>query len=208
MLAHAHWLIGDQAGALRDGREAVGLAQRHGAPLMFVFAHHAMGVAHGLGGEPEIAVDHLEQALSVLETSATAVHVEPWLLAGLADVLAQTNNIERARQSAERAVALCQQRHARGLEPFALLSFARVLLSSQDVGAERDIRRALDAAHELAERSGNRSFQPLIHVEDAALARLLQDSPTRFRELREAHRLFIEIGATGHAERLARELSS
>ena len=174
--------------------------------MMFVYAHHAVGLAHGLRGEPEIAADHFEQALSVLETSATAVHMEPWLLAGLADVLAQTSNVERARESAERAVALCQQRHARGLEPFAQLSFARVLLSNQDAVAARDIRRALDAAHELVERSGNRSLQPLIHVEDAALARLQQDFTTHSRELREAHRLFTEMGATGHAERLAKEL--
>ncbi len=30
----------------------------------------------------------------------------------------------------------------------------------------------------------------------------------RERELREAHRLFTEIGATGHAQRLAQELDS
>ena len=36
---------------------------------------------------------------------------------------------------------------------------------------------------------------------------LAHDDATRERELREAHRLFTEIGATGHAERIAKELS-
>ena len=33
------------------------------------------------------------------------------------------------------------------------------------------------------------------------------DDATQERELREAHRLYTEMGATGHAERLARELA-
>ena len=40
----------------------------------------------------------------------------------------------------------------------------------------------------------------------AALARALQRPSDANRELREAHRLYTEMGATGHAERLAREL--
>ena len=47
------------------------------------------------------------------------------------------------------------------------------------------------------------AFEPFIHVERAALARLTGDEPTHERELREAHRLFVEMGATGHAERIA-----
>ncbi len=36
----------------------------------------------------------------------------------------------------------------------------------------------------------------------------IMDEEGRERALREAHRLFTEIGATGHAERLAREISA
>jgi hypothetical protein len=35
----------------------------------------------------------------------------------------------------------------------------------------------------------------------------MRDDEGRERELREAHRLFTEIGASGHAERLAGELA-
>jgi hypothetical protein len=38
------------------------------------------------------------------------------------------------------------------------------------------------------------------------LARILRDDATADRELREAHRLYTEMGATGHAERIAAEL--
>jgi hypothetical protein len=43
-------------------------------------------------------------------------------------------------------------------------------------------------------------------VERAELSRLRGDGGASERDLREAHRLFTEMGATGHAERLAREL--
>jgi len=51
-------------------------------------------------------------------------------------------------------------------------------------------------------RNAARAYAPLIHVERAELARLLGDEAGYQRELREAHRLFVEMGATGHAERI------
>jgi hypothetical protein len=42
------------------------------------------------------------------------------------------------------------------------------------------------------------------HLERAALARLTGDEAARQRELREAHRLFLEIGAPIRAEQLLR----
>jgi len=48
--------------------------------------------------------------------------------------------------------------------------------------------------------------EPFIHVERAELGRLLSDEAAWERELREALRLSTEMGATGHAARLAREL--
>jgi hypothetical protein len=49
-------------------------------------------------------------------------------------------------------------------------------------------------------------FLPRIHETHARLAQLRDEAEEcRFR-LREAHRLYTEMGATGHAERLAKEL--
>jgi hypothetical protein len=48
--------------------------------------------------------------------------------------------------------------------------------------------------------------EPIIHVQLPALARQSGEEE-RQRKLREAHRLFTELGATGHAERLADELA-
>ena len=48
---------------------------------------------------------------------------------------------------------------------------------------------------------------PSVPLARAELAGVLGDEATCERELREAHRLYSEMGATGHAERVARELS-
>ena len=90
-------------------------------------------------------------------------------------------------------------------------SFAR----ARGVGAERealniilysDEKAALAEADSWLEMSGAKSYEPFLNVERAELARLTGDDTARERELREAHRLFIEMGATGHVDRLAKEL--
>ena len=65
---------------------------------------------------------------------------------------------------------------------------------------------ALAEADAWLEMSGARSYEPFLHIELAALARLSGDDATRPRELREAHRLFTEIGAPIRAAEVAREL--
>jgi hypothetical protein len=50
------------------------------------------------------------------------------------------------------------------------------------------------------------SYVPFLHVERAELARLRGDEATRERELREAHRLFTEMGAPIRAEQVAQEI--
>ena len=56
------------------------------------------------------------------------------------------------------------------------------------------------------EKLGARFLLPRIDLETAELARLRGDDAARERALRKAHRSFSEIGATGHAERMAKDL--
>jgi hypothetical protein len=59
---------------------------------------------------------------------------------------------------------------------------------------------------QLIEEIGSTQLRPRNCTARAGLARLLGDDAGRERHLREAHRLYTEMGATGHAERLTREL--
>ena len=55
--------------------------------------------------------------------------------------------------------------------------------------------------------SGAKSYEPFLHRERAELARLSGDEATRQQELREAQRLFTEIGAPLRAAQVAKELA-
>ncbi len=70
-----------------------------------------------------------------------------------------------------------------------------------------EIEAALARTLELTRDGDTKAFEPLVHVELAELAGQSGDQERRERELLEAHRLFTQIGATGHAERVAAELA-
>jgi hypothetical protein len=61
---------------------------------------------------------------------------------------------------------------------------------------------------ELMEQTGSRILGPPVAEVRAALAQALGDSMAREHHLREARRLYTEMGATGHARRIAEELGA
>ncbi len=103
-------------------------------------------------------------------------------------------------------MAAAQRRKSITWEILAQLSLAHVLLADGNLDDRAAIESALDRAAECVGITGARSYLPQIGVERAKLARLEGDEAGHERHLREAHRLFTEIGATGYAERVAREL--
>src|SRR5262249_9831755 len=131
---------------------------------------------------------------------------EPLDLALLAEAYTGTGAMDNARQSADQAVDCARQRQVPGHEIYALLARARVLRIADGAASPSRIAEDLDAAEALIARTEARAYTPLIHEEFAALARLAGDAATCQRELRIAQQLFTEMGATGHAERLAKEL--
>ena len=69
-----------------------------------------------------------------------------------------------------------------------------------------EIESALARAEQLVESIAGRSLSPQILEQRGRLAAACGDASDAARSLREAHDLYRTIGATGHAERLAREL--
>jgi tetratricopeptide (TPR) repeat protein len=174
-----------------------------GVPLSLAIAYEALGLAQLRNGQLEEARGALEHALAIFPASQA---LNSWVLAQRAEACACLGDTARAREAAAEAVASAEREGVRNA--LIQLSLARVLRSADGLAAEREIEAALDRALELVEETGSRAFVPQVHEERAALARLLGDDSTRQRELREAHRLYTEMGATGHTERLARELAS
>jgi tetratricopeptide (TPR) repeat protein len=194
---------GSPSGALAHARRSVEYAERVGGPISLAFAYQALGRAHLGNGQLEEARAALEHALAIApgsrEQNAT-------VLAPLAEACADLGDTARAREAAAEAVAIADREGVRNA--LIQLSLARVLRNADGLAAEREIEAALERTLELIEETGSRVFVPEVREERAELARLRGEDTTRERELREAHRLYAEMGATGHAERLARELES
>jgi hypothetical protein len=125
----------------------------------------------------------------------------------LAVAYADLGQPERARETSARGLALLRALQMPVYLTIAVIFHAQVLRKTQGAGAREAIEAALAEAGALVESTGIRAWQPFLHAERAELARLRGDEATRVRELRDAHQLFAEMGAEGHAERVERELS-
>jgi hypothetical protein len=90
----------------------------------------------------------------------------------------------------------------------ALLARAHVLIATEGAPARALVEADLRDAAAVIEATEARVFTPQVYVERAALARVLGDAEGHQRELREAHRLFSEMGATARAEQVAKELGA
>src|SRR5262245_42750339 len=109
----------------------------------------------------------------------------------------------RALTLAEEAIAVCRRRGTRFYEFSALLTRMRALREAKGLQATRKIEVALSEVEAWLKMSGAKSYEPFLCVERAELAGLNGDDTARRRELHEAHRLFLEIGAPIRAEQVA-----
>ncbi len=82
------------------------------------------------------------------------------------------------------------------------------LLEAEGAPAKNEVQRLLDESAALIDEHGILLFAPTLHERRAQLAGLLGDHAGCTDHLREAHHLYTEMGAVGHAERVARELGS
>src|SRR5215211_5112227 len=211
--AHANraWLArqtGEVESALGHARQAVDIAERMGNAYARTQAYSCLALAHVSHEEWDEAVEAGEQSLAISRERRTGLQFLPWTMATLGEAYLARGDGSRARTTAEDAVAFARERHLRLLEPITLLSLARVLLASEGARARAEVKASLSRALVLAKEMEARSEEPLVHVELAELARAIGDDAGREEELREAHRLFAEIGADRHKAALARELST
>ena len=160
-------------------------------------------------GEWQQAIEAIERSVAIAKERRTAVEGDAVRLAVLGESYLGLGDAERARALGQGGP---RDRAGAGRRPStrstASRALARVLLGSAGPRLRRDRGGARARARARARDTGARADEPLVHVELAELARQRGDEESALRELREAHRLFTEIGATGHAERLAVELAA
>jgi adenylate cyclase len=205
--AQAHHRAHDAERALACARQGEEVSRRLGEPpVMAAGTQLAFAYAHLAAGR---AVDAIEAARSALDrygrvyrpnmVQATSV---------LAEALLQAGDLAAAEAAAEQAIALCRLSLSANCEAVAHGVLARALLR-RNGGAARDaVEASLARSAELIERSGAKTLAPALCEWRAELAAVLGDDAAREQLLHQAQRLYREIGAPLHAERLARELAS
>jgi hypothetical protein len=114
----------------------------------------------------------------------------------------------RGRATAEQAIERAGAQGARYFECLGWLARARALRAEPSAAAGEEIERCLGRALELVNETEGRAVEPQIIEERARLAQLRGDDATAAAERQRAHALYVAIGATGQAERLAQELGS
>jgi class 3 adenylate cyclase/tetratricopeptide (TPR) repeat protein len=204
---HAYYK-GDDATAFTHAEQGVEIAERMAGSFSRAHAWTWLGIADRMRGEWQRSVDALERAVEIARKGCTANEAEGRRLSMLGESYLGLGDPERALALVEQAVAISRAQGAVHDEGVAQLAVGRVLLGSAGPAAGARIEAAFDRTLELARRRGATSVEPFVRVELAELARQRGNGEGCELELREAHRLFTAIGATGRAERLELELSS
>jgi len=200
-------LTGGVESALAHARQCLEIALRIGSAFSRTVAYRALGYAHLLRGEWSESVRATDEALAIARERRTGVEAEAAALATLAEAQLGAGDHLRARILADEAVAAASRRGTTLFEPQVQFTLARVLLRAEGARARGAIEAALERAHAVSTKIGARVHGPFIHLERAELARLTGDAAADVRELREAQRLFAEMGATVRAEQVARALA-
>jgi tetratricopeptide (TPR) repeat protein len=199
--------IGDLGDVRAAARQAMEIAEELGSTFSRVNAYNYLGTAQLLHDDWAEAERALSTALELARLNRTGREYEAQLLLRLARARLGRGDAAGARRAAEEAVTLAGERGQPSYEGQARIALARALCESEGGKARAAIEGELARASALLETTGCRAFVPRIAEARAELARALGDEAERERELREAHRRYSEMGATGHAERLAEELS-
>jgi class 3 adenylate cyclase/tetratricopeptide (TPR) repeat protein len=191
------WLSGEPEDTVAVATEVLRLGEETGNKMVIVFGLEAMAIGQMTASRPDEVIAACARALTEGRATRAGLQIEGELLALLARARFGTGDLSGAADAAGEAVQVAHRQGAQVVECFALLTRAQV---QREAGGDSNAVLAdLDAARALVRETGALTYEPFLREE---LARLRGDEG----ELREALRLYGEIGATGHTRRLEAEL--
>jgi class 3 adenylate cyclase/tetratricopeptide (TPR) repeat protein len=189
-------------------REALAVAERLGSLFATSMALCSCGLVRAASGDWHEARAAFEQSLALLQESRFGMLDEPFRLADLAQALAYCGERARARELADAAVALAEERCVRLGAILAHRVRAEILMREPEPGALVEADASLRAALGIARAVGGRTSEAFVLVDLAGLAWRSND-PVRCGDLlRAALRELREIGATGQVGRVEEALSA
>jgi class 3 adenylate cyclase/tetratricopeptide (TPR) repeat protein len=202
---HDEW-SGESATTLATARQSLEIAERMGVPMILASATFSFGDALRMEGRCQEALEAYQEALALIRARRVGLVWEPTIASGQALACSALGEHEtaigHARSALEDAVAGGNRR----AENSALLALARVLLATGDSTLRDEVERVLERAEACCRKTGMRVHLPALLEVRAALAERRGRLRRARQTLREAHRLYTEMGAHGHIERMARDL--
>jgi tetratricopeptide (TPR) repeat protein len=203
--AYGDW-IGEATNAVASARQGAEIAERVGHPFFLSVVLSWLGNALRLEQRHEEALEVYEKTLGLMDTKRVAIQWRPVVFSGQALANSKLGKHDKAIAQARSALDESLTEGNRYGEGVARLTLARVLLATGDPELHDEIEETVERAEALCEQTAMRVNLPSLLEVRAALAERQGDPQDARRTLREAHRLYTEMGATGHAMRLAREL--
>jgi class 3 adenylate cyclase/tetratricopeptide (TPR) repeat protein len=198
---------GERGDAPALAREALALSERVGSPFSQVHSlARAVAEVQFFEGDFGNAIASLERALAIARDRHTGLELEPDILTQLARAHLGAGDTARAAALAGEALAMARERGSRVGELPALEARSRALLARRNAADGAEIETLVEQMETLAEETGMRLYLPPAVELRGRLADLRGDAATRHHHLRDAQRQYTEMGATGHATRLANEL--
>ena len=194
---------GELPGGFELAARILKLAEEFGAPNLRLLARGALARAHALRGEWQEAARLFEEAIALANEHRIQLGREGRELASLAQAYVEIGEPERAKETAERAIALVQQRGSKIEEIENLVALARAEVA---LGHDDAVDPLLARVEALIAKTRALAFRPHLAEIRAERARRRGDQAGWRAQLAEAYRLFTETGATGHAARVARRL--
>jgi tetratricopeptide (TPR) repeat protein len=194
-------LRGELGRVLDCARQAVEAAERCGSQALLSYAYHFLGLAHCFREEWEAAIPSLERAWAIARKTGTNIILMPAGRTRQAAAHLALGDRDQALALAREAVATPGSVMSRIT---ATIGLAQVILAHDGECDPDEARRLLDGALDAIAASGFAAEEPHARVVRAQLAERAGDPAAREHELREAHRLWSEMGAAAHAERWAR----
>jgi tetratricopeptide (TPR) repeat protein len=194
------------AGSLERVARLVARADEAGAHLTRVQARSNLALAHLLAGQPDEALALIEAANAIVNETRAGMGSVGFNERVRVQALLARSDVAAARAAADRLIASTDTPSFG--RTGALLVYAEALIAS-DAAAERGrIEASLAEADAIAQRIESLSSQAWVCRVRAQLARALGDEAGWQRELREALRIYTQMGATVWVERVSQELAS
>jgi adenylate cyclase len=153
------WAEGNIGMAQEHADRAFSIALKAGNPYLRVYAQASRGLSHITAGRLTSAIEDLSDALSFARSRKAGLENEPRILADLANAYRLNGESATALSTAEEAIRIATERHARVPECIARIVRAGLLLRSATGDQKAEGSQELERARALMRETGAMLFE-------------------------------------------------